>query len=50
MRGTGRSDPIDVTVDDARTALELARGEMDIAEPVNFTAGENLKQLVARSR
>ncbi len=50
LRGTGRNEPIHVTPNDARAALERAMAEVDIAAPVTFTAGENLEQLVARSR
>ena len=50
IRGTGRSDPLDVTMGDARRALKRALADLELSEPVLFTAGENLEQLVARSR
>jgi CRISPR-associated protein Csb1 len=50
IRGTGRSEPLEVNVGDARGALEQSLAAIDLSEPVVFTAGENLEQLVARSR
>lgn len=47
---TGSATPIEVSVQAARHALETALADIDIAKPVEFTAGENLEQLVARSR
>ncbi|KFB71619.1 MAG: CRISPR-associated protein/csb1, Dpsyc system [Candidatus Accumulibacter phosphatis] len=50
IRGTGSSEPLAVTVADARQALERALADIDLASPVLFTADHNLEQLIARSR
>lgn len=50
VRGTNRSEPIDITVGIARQALERALAVVKLADPVLFTADDNLEQLVARSR
>jgi CRISPR-associated protein Csb1 len=50
LRATGRADPIAVSVDAAREALEQAKGEVSLAEPITLAAGPNLEQLVTRSR
>jgi CRISPR-associated protein Csb1 len=50
IRGTGRSDPLEISVEDARQALEQSLADIDLSEPVLFKAGDNLEQLVARSR
>ena len=50
IRRTGSSEPLAVTVADARQALERALADIDLARPVLFTADNNLEQLVARSR
>ena len=49
VRGTGSSEPLAVTVTEARQALKRALADIDIASPVLFTADSNLEQLVARS-
>ena len=50
IRGTGSSEPLAVTVTEARQALKRALTDVDLASPVFFTADNNLEQLVARSR
>jgi len=50
IRGTGSSEPLAVTVAEARQALKRALTDVDLASPVFFTADNNLEQLVARSR
>ena len=47
---TGKSEPIEVTVETASEALQRARKAVPLAEPITLTAGANLEQLVARSR
>jgi CRISPR-associated protein Csb1 len=49
VRGTGRSEPLEVNVDDARAALEQAKAAIPLSEPITLKAGPNLEQLVARS-
>lgn len=50
IRATGRSDPLAFAMGDARRALKRALGDIELSDPVLFTAGDNLEQLVARSR
>ncbi|MCP5229390.1 type I-U CRISPR-associated RAMP protein Csb1/Cas7u [Accumulibacter sp.] len=50
IRGTNRSEAFNVTLADARQALEHALSVVKLADPVLFEADDNLEQLVARSR
>ena len=50
IRKSGSSEPLAVTVTEARQALEHALADVDLASPVVFMADNNLEQLVARSR
>ena len=50
IRKSGSSEPLAVTVTEARQALERALADVDLASPVVFMADNNLEQLVARSR
>lgn len=50
IRRTGRDDRLDVTVSAARQALEQALEKLNLSESIEFVAGDNLEQLVARSR
>lgn len=50
IRDTGGSEPLEVTMGDARRALKRALGDVELSDPVVLTAGDNLEQLVARSR
>lgn len=49
-RGTGRADPIAISADAAREALERSKQAVPLVEPITLSAGPNLEQLVARSR
>jgi len=49
IRGSGRAEPLQVTVADARDALRRALADIPLAEPLLFQADDNLEQLVARS-
>lgn len=50
IRGTGCRESLQVIRESALAALRTAIGAIEIASPVEFTAGPNLEQLVARSR
>jgi len=50
LRGTARADPLEVSVDAAREALDKATERVKLADPIMLTAGTNLEQLVTRSR
>ncbi len=49
IRRTGCSESIKVTAQEALNALQQALARINLAEPVLFTAGPSLEQLVARS-
>lgn len=49
IRGSGRAEPLQVSLADARDALRRALADIPLAEPLLFKADDNLEQLVARS-
>lgn len=50
IRRPGGREPITVSKASAREALEQARENIELSQPVEFEAGDNLEQLVARSQ